>query len=203
MINNDKKVIIALLISIFFIKRFRFILIRWIVYMNICLSVMEDASFFNLVLSVNLGFSKYLVKLYITIHWWIINEFVICKKQIKKKIRNSNGIIYINFNLWTSLNKKVIVAICTYYLDKSYELQHILIGLKKIHRSHAGANIAEIIKPVLIEMIPLKQLKFFQTDNNSKCNIIINSLLHDLRPDIKNLQSYQVRCLSYIINLIV
>jgi hypothetical protein len=67
MIGNDKKIIIALLISIFSIKRFRLILIRWIIYINIYLSIIEDTSFINLILSVNLGLNKYLVKSYITI----------------------------------------------------------------------------------------------------------------------------------------
>jgi hypothetical protein len=67
MIGNNKKIIIALLISIFSIKRFRLILIRWIIYINIYLSIIEDTSFINLILSVNLGLNKYLVKSYITI----------------------------------------------------------------------------------------------------------------------------------------
>jgi hypothetical protein len=201
--ENGKKVIVASLMSIFSIERFRLTLIRWIVCMNICLSVVEDTSFFNLMLSVNSSLSKYLVKSHTIIRRWIIDEFVIRKEQVKKEIRNSSGMIYISFDLWTSLNKKAIVAICAYYLDKTYEPQHILIGLKEVHGSHAGANVAEVMKPVLIEIIPLKRLRFFQADNDSKCDTVINSLLHDLRPDIKDPRSRRVRCLGHIINLVV
>jgi hypothetical protein len=201
--GNGKKVIVASLMSIFSIERFRLALIRWIVCMNICLSVVEDASFFNLMLSVNSGLSKYLVKSHTTIRRWIMDEFVIRKEQVKEKIRNSSGMIHISFNLWTSPNKKAIVAICAHYLDKTYEPQHILIGLKEVHGSHAGANVAEVMKPVLIEMIPLERLGFFQADNDSKCDTTIDSLLHDLRPDIKDPRSRRVRCLGHIINLVV
>jgi hypothetical protein len=50
--NNGKKVIVASLMSVFSIERFRLALIRWIVCMNICLSVVEDITFINLMLSV-------------------------------------------------------------------------------------------------------------------------------------------------------
>lgn len=65
--ENSKKAIVASLISVFSIERFRLALIRWIVCMNIYLSVVEDDSFFNLILSVNSGLSKYLVKSHNTI----------------------------------------------------------------------------------------------------------------------------------------
>jgi hypothetical protein len=154
--NNGKKVIVALLISVFFIKRFRLALIRWIMCMNICLSVVEDITFINLILSVNPGLSKYLVKSYIIIRRWIINEFVIRKEKIKKKIKDSSNIIHVSFNLWTSPNKKVIMVIYAHYLDKVYKPQYILISLKEVYGSYAGANIAEVIKSVLIEMISFK-----------------------------------------------
>jgi hypothetical protein len=171
--------------------------------MNICVSVVEDISFLNLILSVNSGLSKYLVKSHNMIRRWIMDEFVIRKEKIKEKIRDSSGMIYISFNLWTSPNKKAIVAICAHYLNKAYEPQHILVGLKEVHGSHAGANVAEVMKPVLIEIIPLERLGFFQADNDSKYDTAIDSLLHDLRPDIKDPRSRRVRCLGHIINLVV
>jgi hypothetical protein len=78
-----------------------------------------------------------------------------------------------------------------------------LIGLKEVHGSHAGANVTEVMKPVLIEMIPLERLRFFQADNDSKCDTAIDSFLHDLRPDIQDPRSRRVRCLGHIINLVV
>jgi hypothetical protein len=59
------------------------------------------------------------------------------------------------------------------------------------------------MKPILIEMIPLERLGFFQADNDSKCDTAIDFLLHNLRPDIKDSRSRRVRCLGYIINLVV
>jgi hypothetical protein len=53
------------------------------------------------------------------------------------------------------------MVICAYYLDKAYEPQYILVDLKEVYRFHAGANIAEIMKLILIEMIFLKRLRFF------------------------------------------
>jgi hypothetical protein len=121
MMENGKKAIVALLMSVFSIERFRLALIRWIVCMNICLSVVEDISFLNLILSVNSGLSKYLAKSHNTIRRWIMDEFLIHKEKVKKKIRESSGMIHISFDLWTSPNKKAIVAICAHYLDKAYE----------------------------------------------------------------------------------
>jgi hypothetical protein len=97
--ENNKKTIVALLMSVFFIKRFRLALIRWIMCINIYLSVIEDVSFFNLIFSVNSGLSKYLVKSYNMIRRWIMDEFAIYKEEVKKKIKDFNSIIYISFNL--------------------------------------------------------------------------------------------------------
>jgi hypothetical protein len=116
----------------------------------------EDITFINLILSVNPGLSKYLVKSYIIIRRWIINEFVIRKEKIKKNIKDSSDIIHVNFNFWTSPNKKVIIVIYAHYLDKVYKPQYILISLKEVYGSYAGANIAEVIKSILIEIISFK-----------------------------------------------
>jgi hypothetical protein len=67
-------------------------------YINIYLSVVEDITFINLILSINPGFSKYFVKSYIIIRRWIMDEFVIRKEKVKKKIKDSSGMIYVSFN---------------------------------------------------------------------------------------------------------
>jgi hypothetical protein len=121
----------------------------------------EDISFFNFIFSVNFDLSKYLVKSYNTIRRWIINEFAIRKEEVKGKIKDFSSMIYISFDLWTSPNKKVIMVICVYYLDKIYESQHILISLKEVYGSHAGANIIKVMKSVLIEIILFERLEFF------------------------------------------
>jgi hypothetical protein len=59
------------------------------------------------------------------------------------------------------------------------------------------------MKPILIEIIPLERLGFFQTDNDSKYDTIINSLLYNLRPNIKDPRSRRVRYLGHIINLVI
>jgi hypothetical protein len=48
-----------------------------------------------------------------------------------------------------------------YYLDEDYDSQSTLIDLKEVLGSHEGANVAEMMIPVILNIIPIDRLDFF------------------------------------------
>jgi hypothetical protein len=91
----------------------------------------------------------------------VLNKFEKRKSHIRDKIKASKDIVHVNFDLWTSLNKKAIIGIVTYYLNKDYNSQSTLIGLKKVLGSYKNANVAEVIISIILDIIPIDRLDFF------------------------------------------
>jgi hypothetical protein len=48
-----------------------------------------------------------------------------------------------------------------YYLNKNYNSQSTLIGLKEVLGSYKGANVAKIIIPIISDIIFIDRLGFF------------------------------------------
>ena len=57
--------------------------------------------------------------------------------------------------------------------------------------------------PILIDIGVVPKLGYFMADNAGNNNTAIRAIYRQLRRDIKDLDSRRVRCLSYIINLLV
>jgi hypothetical protein len=198
-----KDAIIKTVVSIFSVEVFRLRLVQWIVCMNIPLAVVEDDTFKALISCLNDSLGKFLVKSHNTMRQWVLNEFEKRKGHVRDKIKASKGMVHVSFDLWTSPNKKAIVGMVAHYLDEDYDSQSTLIGLKEVLGSHEGANVAEVMIPVISDMIPIDRLGFFQADNDGRCDTAIDAILARLRPDLKDPRSRRVRCLGHIINLVV
>jgi hypothetical protein len=171
--------------------------------MNIPLAVVEDDTFKALIGCLNDSLGKFLVKSHNTMRQWVLNEFEKRKGHIRDKIKASKGMVHVSFDLWTSPNKKAIMGMVAHYFNKDYNSQSTLIGLKEVLGSHKGANVAEVMIPIISDMIPIDRLGFFQADNNGRYNTVINAILARLRPDLKDPRSRRVRCLGHIINLVI
>ena len=87
------------LITTLDMERFRYLLIRWIVLMNICLIVVEHDSWREMMIHVHAGLAPYLVKSGNTIKRWILKEFKRQKAVIKEELINTRLRIYINVDL--------------------------------------------------------------------------------------------------------
>jgi hypothetical protein len=48
-----------------------------------------------------------------------------------------------------------------YYLNKDYNSQSTFIDLKKVLGSYEGANVAEVIILIILDIIPIDRLGFF------------------------------------------
>jgi hypothetical protein len=189
------------LISTMNMDRFRYLLIRWIVIMNIALVCVKAPCFRELLLYYHSGLEPYLVKSTDTIRSWIMKEFERQKLEIKKELADARSRIHISSNLWTSPNSLPLVGIVAHYLDKNLVNKATLIGLRRVKGSHTGENIAEVMIPVLKEMGIVSRLGYFIGDNASPNDTYWRVICRKLRPDIKEPDSRRVRYLGHILNL--
>jgi hypothetical protein len=86
------------LISTMNMDRFRYLLIRWIMMMNIALTCVESSCFRELLLHCHSGLEPYLIKSVNIMRDWIIKEFERQKLKIKKELINTRFRIYISFD---------------------------------------------------------------------------------------------------------
>ena len=188
------------LISTLDMRKFRYLLIRWIVLMNICLIVVEHDSWRERMIHVHAGLASYLVKSGNTIKRWILKEFKRQKTVIKEELVNARSRIHISADLWTSPNSFTLDSIIVHYLDKSLKVQSILIGMRRVHGAHSGENIAEAMILVLQDFDIAPRLGYYIGDNHGAND---TEICRRLRPDIKDPDSRRVRCLGHILNLAV
>ena len=189
------------LISTLDIERFRYLLIRWIVAMNISLVCVEHPTWQQLMIHCHQGLAPYLVKSADTVRGWIMQEFEKQKLEIKKELATARSRIHISSDLWTSPNRLPVVGIVAHYLDKNLKVQNHLIGMRRVSGTHSGENIAEAMIPVLQEMGVVLRLGYFIGDNHDANATCLRAICRRLRPDIKDPDSRRVRCLGHILNL--
>ena len=124
------------LITTLNMTKFRYLLIRWIVMMNICLWVVEHESFREMMVHCCAGLEPYLVQSRKTIRRWILKEFKRQKAVIKDELANARSRIHISADLWTSPNSLAIVGIVVHYLDRNLKVQSVLIGMRRVQGAH-------------------------------------------------------------------
>ena len=77
------------------------------------------------------------------------------------------GKISLAANTWTSPNKLAFLAIVTYWISDSWQMEEVLIGFEEIRGSHAEANMAGIINDVLARYGIQDRILGFTTDSAS------------------------------------
>ena len=186
------------------IPHFRYLLIRWIVFCHIALSIVEHEAFRALVIFLCPLLEDWLVKSHNTIRRWIISEYRRQRRTLQAKIHKSNGMVHISFDLWTSRAFRGLLAIVAHWLDEKQEMQVCLLSLKRVPGSHTGENLAEALSRSLVEWGLVDRIGFFTADNDPTNDKAIRLLLQQLRPDIANSdKGRRIRCIGHIINLVM
>jgi hypothetical protein len=80
-------------------EKFRYLLIRWIILINICLIIVEHDSWREIMIHIHAGLAPYLVKSGNTIKRWILKEFKRQKAVIKEDLINTRSRIHISADL--------------------------------------------------------------------------------------------------------
>jgi hypothetical protein len=79
--------------------RFRYLLIRWIVYIHIALSIVEHQTFRQLILYICPALKPFFVKQADTIRRWILAEFRKQRTRVKAELVVARSLIHISFDL--------------------------------------------------------------------------------------------------------
>ena len=129
--------------------RFKELLIHWIVTMHISFSQVEYEAFQSLLLYLNSQLASHLSTSGNTIRNWIMEDFKQRQHQIKKELHLSKSLIHFSFDMWTSPNSMVMIAIVAHYVSYTGEAKDCLLGLKRVLGSHSGENMARSVTTVI------------------------------------------------------
>ena len=99
-----------------------------------------------------------------------------------------------------SLVQDNYIIIYSYFINKDYKFIYCLLGFKKVYRAKSGLIIIEIIAKVINNYKIGQNLSIFIIDNTRDNNTILKELVTRFNINVDYLR---LRCLSYIINLIV
>jgi len=117
---------------------------------------------------------------------------------------NARSRINISFDMWTSPNCKAYLAVVAHFLDRSYQLQNILLSIHRHTGVHEGEKIASSITKVLDDWGISSRLGVTISDNASSNNTCVDALYRQLRPELfqHERRFFRIRCYGHILNLI-
>ena len=92
------------------------------------------------------------------------------------------------------------MAICAHFISKEYKLEYCLLGFWKVNGAKSSQLIVEIIVNVINDYKIGQNLGAFIIDNATDNDTILKELVTQF--DI-NVGYLHLRCLSYIINLVI
>ena len=189
----------AALIARVNVDKFRELLIRWIVQSQIPYSAVKSEAFRDLLLCLQPGIERYLVRSHNTIASWVDEEYQKGRQVIKSQLQQSLSRIHFSFDIWTSPACTAILGICAHFLAPNLHLKHALIDLKAIEGAHQGETIAELVGD-LIQWFELEQiLGVFIGDNAGNVDTAVKALVRRFRLDSS--KGRRARCCGHIINL--
>ena len=191
------------LVSVAKKSEFQRLLIRWLVYCHICISMVENGYFRDLVAYLNKELAALLPLAQATIRKWILNAHREEKEKIKEEMRTSISDIHISFDMWTSPNYLAMLSIFAHYLDKGGARRSRLIGFKRVLGAHTGENQAALIVQTLHEYGIAGKTRYFMSDNASSNDTCVDIVLKTVSPELSTAQrkARRLRCLGHVVNL--
>lgn len=191
------------LVSVAKKSEFQRLLIRWLVYCHICLTMVENEYFRDFITYLNKGLASLLPFAHATIRKWIIHAYQEEKEKIKEEMRTSISNVHISFDMWTSPNYLAMLSIFAHYLDKDGVRRNRLIGFRRVLGAHTGENQAAIIVEILHEFEIASKTRYFMSDNASSNDACVDSVLSSISPELSITQrkARRLRCLRHVVNL--
>jgi hypothetical protein len=179
------------LISTIDMIRFRYLLIRWIVMMNICLAVVEHDDDL-------LPRRPCSVPCEVGYHNQEVDSEGVQEIEAGNQRRISRRSLEDSY-LCRPLDFTQLPRHCRNrcpFLDKNLKVQSHLIGMRRVYGAHSGENIAEAMIPVLQDFDIAPRLGYFIGDNHGSNDTCLRAICRKLRPDIKDPDARRVRCLG-------
>ena len=136
----------------------------------------------------------------------IIQAWQTHKDTVRKKLQSAITNIHLSVDIWTSPNKRLLLAVTGDFVDYTKE-KHMktLLALRTV-KGHSGEAQIDVLIPVIQDYNIVRKLGAVVSDNSSTndtlCRAIEAYLLE--KEDIKwDATQWRLRCLGHIINLAI
>jgi len=128
------------------------------------------------------------------------------KDLVRKKLQSAIASVHLSLDIWTSLNKLLLLGICAHFVEAiSEKLSNVLIALRPV-ANHSGSEQFYTLLPVLQEYGIVQKIGAIVSDNASSNDTLCQQFGIYLREEeaIEWDASYRrIRCIGHIINLAV
>jgi hypothetical protein len=182
------------------------LVVNWIVRTQQPFNIIESEPFRQLLFYINSNAIKCLPRSSDTIRTHTQIVFQQAKEILVENLATARSNIHFSFDLWTSPNYKAMMAVIGHWTAKDYSLKTVLLGIKEVHGSHTGTNIANSIYPLIHDLGIVSRLGYSVSDNARNNDITLNTLsgmIFDKDNIYYDAASRRLRCLGHIINLVV
>ena len=185
----------CLIPSIFNWERLKLRLIEWVVVMHITFSQVENDWFRRFLAALSPSLEQWIPRA------WILAEFGRRQEEIREGLQSSKSRIHLSFDLWTSPNNISFVGVVGHYMSSQYKVETTLLGLRRLHGTHSGENIAEAVVKVIGKYgLTGDQVGWFVLDNASSNDTCVKEIIKALGIN-DTVEHRRLRCLGHIINL--
>jgi len=176
-------------------------LVEWIVVLHITFSQVENDWFRRFLAVLSPSLETWIPRAGNTVRAWILAEFERRQEEVKKRLQKSKSRIHLSFDLWTSPNNMAFVGVVGHYMTSEYKVETVLLGLRRLHGTHSGENIAEAIVKVIRKYgLTGDQIGWFVLDNATSNDTCVKEILKTLEIN-DTAERRRLRCLGHIINL--
>lgn len=117
--------------------------------MHIAFNIVENPFFCKLLHWFNDWLIVHLPKSHNTIKTWMMDAFKAKNDEIRTIINQLHSNIHLSFDMWTSDNSFALLAICSHFIDKQYNVRTVMLALRRIKSSHSGENIVYTFEEVI------------------------------------------------------
>ena len=182
---------------------FKELLIRWIVCCHIAFFQMENDYFREFLFYLAPWLSDLLPKAANTIRKWVKDAFSTRKEILKKDLNEARSCISVSFDVWTAPSCICIVGLVAHFIDKTGKRRSTVLGLRELHGSHTGENLAATLLNLFNEYDIQTRIGFIMADNASNNDTCVDILFQELFPSMtaKQRKKRRLRCAGHIINL--
>ncbi|KAK9364536.1 ribonuclease H-like domain-containing protein, partial [Lipomyces kononenkoae] len=137
----------------------------------------------------------------------IVDDFQLYRAQLKEVLSTKCKTIALSLDVWTSKNNLPILGVIGHWLTEDFEYQEEVLEFKELEGPHSGANLADTVEELLIELDLEHKLISITGDNATNNERMASELFERLQerlpePLFRGIDSY-VRCLAHILNLVV
>ena len=105
------------------------------------------------------------------------------KAKLKNELyKNTLNMIYISFDLWTSINFLILITVVAHYVDLNYKVKMSLIALRRLHEYYSSKNQAELLISIFQDYEITDKIRYFVIDNAKNNDIYVDIVFNRLLP---------------------